>query len=524
MVIRAEDLKNFSASQLAELLQQSYQMDLDIEEKAYQKELQEYQKSIKLLQEKYPFIVKLVTQMTQEEKGQLIEWFVKSETSFLALANATNPSPEFKAGFETYCQTLRNQYWKMSASEFQRKLADTFPEHPDPGHDKELDRIRNENESQVYLAIDKTEILSPMLALIEDYAQKSLKAGKQVFITMDHAMTESSNDSQADYLYTSEEMEVLVDLNNRLLGLGMEQYIRVNELTKCTTAADFRDAWSIKDVLDANTQIDHIVSFLQKANYSPFEKMLFIHAYVTHNYEYNDGSLEECRVLPGIVKNKKIVCSGYASFIKAIIDKLDDPDLKCDIVGCDLYARGIVKTYEGGHCHNLIHIKDPKYGIDGSYVEDATWDAKTSKTKTGRGFAHCLFPVRDLQQMEDLVYNHTFKQSRFDTLIADRENVDGDSEPTYSKKTPEIISKYADRSTPISLDTFKSGLHAMYLQTKNQYHNDNLASKKVSQMVDWSAYIATRSFKSSASMAFRSIRVDKKLVERVKSTMHPTKE
>ena len=126
--------------------------------------------------------------------------------------------------------------------------------------------------------------------------------------------------------------------------------------------------------------------------------------------------------------------------------------------------------------------------------------------------------------MEDLVYNHTFKQSRFDTLIADRESVDGDSEPTYSKKTPEIISKYADRSTPISLDTFKSGLHAMYLQTKNQYHNDNLARKKVSQMVDWSAYIATRSFKSSASMAFRSIRVDKKLVERVKSTMHPTKE
>ena len=524
MVIRAEDLKNFSEAELEALLRQSYQLDLDMEEKAYRKELEEYEKSLKILQEKYPFIVKVVTQMTQEEKGQLIEWFVKTDTSFLVLANAVNPSPEFKVGFETYCQSLRNQYWAMTASEFQRKLADTFPEHPDPGHESELDRIRTENEKQVYLAIDKKDILSPMLGLIEDYAKRSLKQGKQVFITVDHAMTENSNDSQADYLYTNEEMEAIVGLNNRLIASGMEQYIRVNELTKCTMSADFADAWSVKDVLEANNQIDNIVSFLKKSNYSPFEKMLFIHAYVTHNYEYNDGSLEECRVLPGIVKNKKIVCSGYASFIKAIIDKLDDPDLKCDIVGCELYSRGLVKTYEGGHCHNLIHIKDPKYNIDGSYVEDATWDSKTKKTKTGRGFAHCLFSVKDLQQMEDLVYNHKFKQSRFDTLIADRENVEGDSEPTYSRKTPELIARYADRSTPIPLETFKKGLHAMYLQTKNQYHNDHLASKKVDQMIDWSAYIASKSFRSTASSAFRKIRVDKKLVARVKSTMQPTKQ
>ena len=58
MVIRAEDLKNFSEAELEALLRQSYQLDLDMEEKAYRKELEEYEKSLKILQEKYPFIVK----------------------------------------------------------------------------------------------------------------------------------------------------------------------------------------------------------------------------------------------------------------------------------------------------------------------------------------------------------------------------------------------------------------------------------------------------------------------------------
>ena len=37
MVIRAEDLKNFSEAELEALLRQSYQLDLDMEEKAYRK-------------------------------------------------------------------------------------------------------------------------------------------------------------------------------------------------------------------------------------------------------------------------------------------------------------------------------------------------------------------------------------------------------------------------------------------------------------------------------------------------------
>lgn len=522
MVIRAEDLQKFSPQELKKLLEESYKLDLEIEEQAYQKELVEYNKSLKTLQEKYPFIVKLVTQMTKEEKGQLIEWFVKTDTSFLAIANAVNPTREFKEGFETYCQTLRNQYWAMSDSEFQRKLADTFPEHPDPGHESELERIRNENENQVYLAIDKDDISGPMLALVQSYAEQCLKQGKKVFITVDHAMAESSNDDQADYLYTAEQMATLVKLNNHLISLGMEQYIRINELTKCKSSADWEDAWSLKDVLDANNQVDEIVAFLKKADYSPFEKMLFIHAYVTHHYEYNDGSLEECRVLPGIVKNKKIVCSGYASFIKAIIDKLDDPNLRCDLVGCELYSRGLIKSYEGGHCHNIIHIKDEKYGIDGSYVEDATWDAKTRKTKSGRGFAHCLYPVKDLQQMADMVYNHTFRVSRFDTIIADREAYDKNGDPVYTKKKPEIIAKFEKQSPPISLETFKQGLTAMYSKTKG-CDDPQSCQKKVADMIDWSAYISSKNFKSSASSSFRAIKVTKALVERIKSTMPKTK-
>ena len=85
--------------------------------------------------------------------------------------------------------------------------------------------------------------------------------------------------------------------------------------------------WDLKTIVKANKSINDVCSFIQKNNFSPFEAYAFVHNYVSTIAKYNSSSvggtwLSHDQYFPGAFFDlPEIVCMGYASLEKEIIDK-----------------------------------------------------------------------------------------------------------------------------------------------------------------------------------------------------------
>ena len=517
MVIRAEELEHLSVEDIEELRLNTYNFDLELAEDWFATESRRYQQKIDMIKQKFPFIETEVELLSNKQLQALVGWIINTEMAPLRFASEFSKVRESDFDYQQFCRDLEDELYLLPNAELQKRIQATFPPSPEIEYKRRLEEIELDFQTNYYFSLDLADLYSPHFDNLKQTCAQLLAMGKQVFVTVDNSMYAKDNDDDVDYIFSAEDLQRLVDLNNYLAERGMKAPVHINELNRFVAKDEFNDGWSINDVVVANQKIDEVVAFIKHKQYSPFEAMLFIHNYVTHKFQYKDGKLEECRVLPGIFKSGKIVCSGYASFVKAVVDKLGYPGLKCDLIGCELYKKGIVRTFDGGHCHNLIHIDDPKYNIRGSYVEDATPDSILEGDSSSRGFTHCLLPVCDLDRMKKLAYVQKFCKRRFDVTIMDSEKLQEDyKKPSYADrfKTSELVLQYADKSPAIPLDTFRAGLEAMYSKT-NELESlpIQLTELKAQQMIMISALRAAEVFSSKAASAFRHYRVTRQMAE-----------
>lgn len=111
---------------------------------------------------------------------------------------------------------------------------------------------------------------------------------------------------------------------------------------------------------------------------SPFEKYLKIYNVVKHFKKYNKSvNTDESRYLNHIINNDYIVCVGFSVLL---IDLLR----KSGINACK-YSNMLARTndeeknensnyFMEDHSRTLVNLVDEKYGVDGFYVVDSTWD------------------------------------------------------------------------------------------------------------------------------------------------------
>lgn len=139
--------------------------------------------------------------------------------------------------------------------------------------------------------------------------------------------------------------------------------------------------------------VDQVVPVL---SLSPFEKYLYIYDLVCKYKEYkeNNEDKQSARDLYQLLENDYIVCVGYTKLLCDLLSKVGisaqeyavDVDTGLDgipldtlvlpdfISGGDPSSTREVITEGSGHSRALIHLVDPKYGIDGYYIADPTWD------------------------------------------------------------------------------------------------------------------------------------------------------
>lgn len=177
---------------------------------------------------------------------------------------------------------------------------------------------------------------------------------------------------------------------------------------------DLQNTWSVEEVERANNQIIERANGIKKKKLTPFEKLLSVYLDITHR-EYIEESEEEhfssSRSVYGVLNKENIVCVGYSNLLKAIMSEIADENIK-------VYINNVAVSYDnkslaGYHQNLIIYIKDDKYGIDGYYYLDPTWDNYKDKTEPFN-LEYFMVPLADISKM-----NSYIRDNNADLIILD---------------------------------------------------------------------------------------------------------
>ena len=418
-----------------------------------------------------------------------------------------NISNETKESFKNNFQD-KSSFIKLFFNSIPQKLAKQFLTKTSTSETSKPPVINN-----FHIDIDGNYLTQEYADDLKEIIDLIVKAGLSPKITVTK-INDKSLQEKVSYLYSPEEMNILDDLNSYLSKATGNKFNEIMYQETVRYQSD-NEKWKHSQVKKANSNLNQIVNNIKKANLSPFETMIWIHKYASSfSYWGSDYSYEEekNRVLLSSlgVENPYIVCVGYANLVKAIIDELDIPDLKCDLNSCDIRKLSNLKTFSG-HANNIITIKDEKYNIDGVFMEDACWDCVDEKSirKTGRGFANCLYPVNDVQHISDRIYidGVVDNQTELNSVISEETKVNSniklDKANNPILKEPIVCIKYGDMSQPIPIKCFKDAYQNVLINMDNLDDPEKITKKiktELTKSIGWAADIfdnqATNNFNS----------------------------
>ena len=154
------------------------------------------------------------------------------------------------------------------------------------------------------------------------------------------------------------------------------------------------NVYSLSDYIKYERKLIELI--LPAINYSPFEKYLYAYNVVKKfkKYKENNEDKTSARDLYQIFDNDYMVCVAYSKLLGDLLDKLgiENYDYSVSVdVGLDgipneakplpdfIYDEKTgelkeLQTEAAGHARRRVHLVDPKYGIDGYYFTDPTWD------------------------------------------------------------------------------------------------------------------------------------------------------
>lgn len=175
---------------------------------------------------------------------------------------------------------------------------------------------------------------------------------------------------------------------NTLIGLKKYFVNFPNIKLQVNGNIDFVSIEDYKLTIDA---INQIASKIQKYDYSTFEQLIYAYDLIRDRFYVKENSEDRATVsrdLTSSILGDKIVCLGFANIFKAVCDKLGINNIVFCLTG-----------KESGHARNLVHLTDEKYGIDGLYFFDSTFDCKKDEENSFL-FSYKYF-AKTFREMDD---------------------------------------------------------------------------------------------------------------------------
>lgn len=173
------------------------------------------------------------------------------------------------------------------------------------------------------------------------------------------------------------ENHVVIDINNKEL-VTPKILSNPNYLNGYTDIRIGLDIIPIKEYLRLEKILYQMVE--PACNLSPFERYIYAYNVVKQykQYKENEKNKSASRELYAILENEYMVCVGYSHMLEDLLNKSGIKSIYRSMGVDDSYdkkdEKEVVKINWNGHARRFVYINDPKYGIDGFYVADPTWD------------------------------------------------------------------------------------------------------------------------------------------------------
>lgn len=134
---------------------------------------------------------------------------------------------------------------------------------------------------------------------------------------------------------------------------------------------------SLKDLIEMYEKLLSIINEISDKNYSPVESLFYAYNIVKSRIfkrekKYEDSNISRC--LSEILKQEKIVCSGFANFLLSLCDILNIPAERIWWMSKN--------DKKAGHDTIAVYLNDNKYDIHGIFAIDPTWDSKQNLKDT----------------------------------------------------------------------------------------------------------------------------------------------
>lgn len=139
----------------------------------------------------------------------------------------------------------------------------------------------------------------------------------------------------------------------------------------CSTC-DFGSRYyvDVQDYFAAYIKRENLLNLIKSLNLSPLEEIAFIYDYLKKG-KYKKEEKEEpwyiSRGLINVLVGDKIVCMGYVELFKSLVEALGHSYV--NVINLKKRDQDTLK-----HERAMIYVKDDKYGIDGNYIFDVTFD------------------------------------------------------------------------------------------------------------------------------------------------------
>lgn len=114
--------------------------------------------------------------------------------------------------------------------------------------------------------------------------------------------------------------------------------------------------------------IDYYKDLVLSYDLSLLEKLTFAYD-IIKSFDYRENNIDKqmSRNIPLIIESGDIVCIGFSKFLSQLSSE----------IGLDVKRYSTLVEKDGeifNHSRNIVSISDKKYGIDGTFVLDPTWD------------------------------------------------------------------------------------------------------------------------------------------------------
>lgn len=274
----------------------------------------------------------------------------------------------------------RNQEYKSAVSEYKEIIEDFS-----------INRIKND--AKVIKEIEK----KPLIRIFDEseYIKIKLSTKKLInFVNENKEILEKKIVPKKIYDYSEKSIKEVEILQESIPNL----YLEVKNNFGLVEATEYLKGTKI---------IRNIVNNIKKLTDSPLEQSMLIYDLVRNKKYKKEEKVTEEYDSRSTIKSllyENRVCLGYANIFSSICNELN---IRNKII--------YLKTEDSGHARNILYINDKKYGIEGAYYFDTTWDSKKSENDKTYLSSYKYF-AKTKEEIENYS-NYSLKKEDLNTYI-----------------------------------------------------------------------------------------------------------